>query len=791
MGLLDRIRTVANGAARPQAVPAAGVTDLIAEGNALEDQGRPREALQCYDTVIAREPDLARAHLNRGNALLSLNDVSGATDAYERAVTLEPDLAGAHFNLGNALMRSGRFEIAMSAYRRALELRPDFRDAEVALGVAQHDAGQLDEAEASYRRVLAIEPGYAEVHSNLGHILASLGRLEEAEASYRRALEIKPAYVKAVRGLGDVLNMQGRVEDAAATLREALAVDPGAATVHNDLGNVLQQLGMFDEALASYARAIEIDPRYVEAHSNAGCVHLRCGRIREAIECQRRAIAIKPGFAEAHFNLANALREGGRPGEAIASYRRALAIKPESAIGYVGLGGVQNDTGSLREAQASLRHALEIDPEMQEAHTSLLFCMSHDESVTPEVLYEEHRRFGDRFEAPRRADWPVHPNARDPERRLRIGFVSGDLRAHPVAYFIEPLLPYLTGAKGLSLHAYSNHAEDDAVSHRLRRHFHDWKSVALLSDDRLAALVSRDAIDVLIDLSGHTARNRLLTFARKPAPIQASWMGYPGTTGLEAMDYYFADEQFLPLAEFASQFTEKLVHLPASVAFLPEPVAPPVASLPALANGHLTFGSFNRLSKMSPSVIALWSRILRALPDARLVLGAMPQDGRYGQLVDRFLAEGIAQERLTFHVRSDIARYLSLHNRVDVCLDTFPYAGGTTTAHALWMGVPTLTLAGSTPAGRQGAAILGQAGLGDYVAHDADDYVRKAVDLATDRQGLAAIRATLRARCEAAPNRRPEVVAAAVERALRTMWKRWCAGQKPEAFAVSLDKFGH
>ena len=609
-----------------------------------------------------------------------------------------------------------------------------------------------------------------------------MGRWDDAEASFRRALEIKPAYVKAVRGLGDVLWMQGKPDAAVASYRQALTVDGGGATVYNDLGNVLQQLGLLNEALASYASALAIDPRFVEAHSNAGRAHLHGGRIREAIDCQRQAIDIKPGFAEAHFNLANALRDGGRLGEAIASYRRALAIKPEFAIGYAGLGDVQKDTGSLREAQASFRRALEIDPELQDAHTSLLFCMSHDETVTPEVLFAEHRRFGDRFEQPLRAGWPAHRNARDPERPLRVGFVSADLRAHPMSYFIEPLLQHLVGDGSLSLHAYSNHIEEDAVTQRLRPHFRNWRRVAGVADERVAELIAEDGIDVLIDLSGHTSGNRLRVFARKPAPLQVSWLGYPGTTGLLAMDYYFGDAHFLPLAEFGSQFTERLVHLPALAPFLPDAGAPPVNALPALANGYLTFGSFNRPSKLRPVVVASWSQVLRALPDARMLIGGMPQDGQPDELAACFAREGVAGDRLDFHVRAApqptsissarrrLPRHVSLFRRHD---DRACAVDGRSHADHCRQ----------SPAGRQGVAILGQVGLQEFVVTDAADFVRKGIALAGDLPALAALRAGMRARCEGAPHRRPEVVADGVNRALRIMWRRWCAGQPAESFA--------
>jgi predicted O-linked N-acetylglucosamine transferase (SPINDLY family) len=374
---------------------------------------------------------------------------------------------------------------------------------------------------------------------------------------------------------------------------------------------------------------------------------------------------------------------------------------------------------------------------------------------------------------------------------LQIGFVSADLRHHPVASFVEPLLARLAMHSTLSLHAYYNHAVEDVATKRLRGYFSQWHAIANLSDAALAQKIADDGIDILIDLSGHTGSNRLLCFARKPAPVQASWIGYPGTTGLRAMDYYLADRYFLPPGVFDSQFTEKLVYLPANAPFLPDEAAPPVNALPALSNGFVTFGSFNRISKLSRSAIALWSRLLRALPDARMLLGGMPREGEYDSLIGLFVQEGIARERLRFHSRCSTADYLALHHQVDMCLDTFPYAGGTTTNHALWMGVPTLTLAGRTVPGRQGAALLGQVGLEAFVATDAADFQDKGLHWAGDLAALAEVRAGLRARIEQSPIRHPDVIAAGLERAFRIMWQHWCARLPAKSFEVSPSAMDH
>ena len=283
----------------------------------------------------------------------------------------------------------------------------------------------------------------------------------------------------------------------------------------------------------------------------------------------------------------------------------------------------------------------------------------------------------------------------------------------------------------------------------------------------------------------------MLTFARKPAPVQASWMGYPGTTGLRAMDYYVADRFFLPHEQFAGQFTEELVYLPANAPFMPSEAAPAVNALPAVRNGYLTFGSFNRSSKISRSVIALWGQLLRASPDSRMLLGGLPEEGKYDTLIQWFAQEGIARERLSFHARSGMDRYLGLHHQVDICLDTFPYSGSTTTLHALWMGVPTLTLAGGTPAGRTGASILGHVGLGAFVTHDAEEFVRQGVSWAGKLEGLSEIRAGLRERFANSALGRPALVAAGLERAMRIMWRRWCDGVPPGALDVSDTQIDH
>jgi protein O-GlcNAc transferase len=616
------------------------------------------------------------------------------------------------------------------------------------LSVVLERQGKTDASIQAIQSAVSLSPAGAEVRFNLANLLRLNDRLAEAETCYREALAIKPDYGDAHLNLGITLKAEGRAEQAELCYRRALQIDPDNVPAHSNLAIVLWHLGQLDEAESHYRRAIEIEPNRAELHSNLASLLIRRGRLAESEASCRAALLLKPGLSEAWNNLGDTLQTAGRNREAIDAYRRAIQIKSS----------------------------------YPEAHSNLLFCLSHDESLAPERLLAAHVEFGRHFEAPVRALWPLHGNSRDPDRRLNVGFVSGDLREHAVAFFLEPLLPHLAGHSGLSLHAYSNSFIEDAVTLRLRGSFARWRRIADIPEPALAAQIQADAIDILIDLSGHTNGNRLLTFARKPAPVQASWIGYPGTTGLEAMDYYLGDRFFLPFAGFASQFTEKIVHLPAVSPFLPAQEAPPVNPLPALTNGYLTLASFNRPGKLSRAVIGLWSRLLVAVPDARMLIGALPLDGDHSTLLKWFADEGVGAERLRLLPRSSMPEYLARHHQVDFCLDAFPYGGCTTTSHALWMGVPTLSAEGATPAGREGTTFLNHLGLEDFIAADANDFVRKGLALASQPDRLARLRAGLRERLECSALGHPEAIAEGLACALRKMWRRWCAGLPPEAF---------
>ncbi|MBI3370699.1 MAG: tetratricopeptide repeat protein [Betaproteobacteria bacterium] len=617
-------------------------------------------------------------------------------------------------------------------------------------GIAAEDSGASAQALQCYRQAIEADPGFAPAHMNLGIALQAAEDLAGAIASYRSAITLDRGYAAAHYNLAMARLSVGQYAEAEDDFRMALRLRAEFPEAWVGLAEALGALGRDNEALAALENAVRQRKDYAGALLNTGGLLQKMGRLSEAEAIHRRTLKLKPDYTEAHDILGHVLLSLGRVSEAMACHRRALELKP----GF------------------------------HEAYSNLLFCLSHDENVSAQALYAEHRRFGEIFETPLRSSWPPHPNSRDPERGLQIGFVSGDLRDHAAGRFIEPMLVQLARYPRISLHAYSNHAIEDNVTRRLRRQVSQWHRIAGLSDQAVAQAIRDDGIDVLVDLSGHSAGHRLLSFARRPAPVQASWIGYPGTTGLLAMDYYLADRFLLPPGQFDDQFTERIVRLPAWASYLPPESAPPVGPLPALSNGIVTFGSFNRPSKLSESVIALWAQLLRASPGARMLLAAMPGDGSVDALAGWFAREGIAPERLDFHARCGMDAYLAMHQQVDLCLDTFPYSGSTTTYHALWMGVPTLTLAGRTLPGRLSAGALGHLGLEGFVAHDAADFVLKGRSWASKVSALAALRAGLRGRFEQSLLCRPGAVAAGVGSALRSMWRRWCAGLPAESFEV-------
>lgn len=635
---------------------------------------------------------------------------------------------------------------------------------------------------ARCRKALLRHPNVASLHDELGTNLAILEQYDAAESAFIKAIELVPAS-DTMCAYGELLAKTKRHAEAIQIWQTALLHDSDNRSIYNYLGLAFQETGELDQALEAHRQMLRLSPGNAVAHNNIGSLLQMQNRFHAALESYHHALLAAPDFDLAHLNIGSCLMQLGWYDAAMSIFRDTIKLNPALLAAYINLAVMQNKLGMLEEAIDTCQQLLAIDPSRADVHSNMLFIQSHNMHLDAAALFGMHQRFAQQFETSWRNTWPQHGNERDPDRRLRIGFVSADLNRHAVMNFFGPILDHLAHASTLELVIYCNNNVSDSVTAQLRETVPLWHDVKQLSDAALAQQIQDDGIDILIDLSGHTAYNRLPVLARKPAPLQLTWIGYPMTTGLQAMDYYLTDRFYSPPGLLDDQFTEKLLRLPATVPFMPEQNAPAVSMAPCQHNGYITFGSFNRSNKIHPAVIKHWSDLLKAVPDAKMVMGGMPSDQVSVSMREAFVKEGIASERLSFYLQTNMQDYLSLHRLVDVCLDTFPYAGGTTTSHALWMGVPTLTMTGTTLPSRVGANILGHAGLVDFIAQDKTDFLQKGMAIASKLDQLSALRSSMRTRMSNSALGQPALIAAGLDNAMRQIWQRWCAGLPP----ASLD----
>lgn len=726
-------------ARRRKSPEAAEVAALIA----LFEQGRFAEGVSLARAMTDEFPKHGFGWKVLGALLRSQGDSAGALIPTEKSVKLLPNDAQALTNLGLVLSDLKRLKESASCHRRALAIDPHFADVHNNLGTTLKLQGRLAEAEVSYRQAFALKPDYAEAYNNLGVTLYELKRYGEAEAAYRQALAIQPNYVEAVNNLGNVLVKLLRHAEAETYLLQALVLRPAYADAHFNLARALNEVGRLDEAVSHFQQALALRPDFYEAQLNLGSVLGRLARFNEAEIYYRAILADDPNYADAYNNLGVTLRQQGR----------------------------------LAEAEASFRQALLLQPERPEIRSNLLFnlCCVAETSVADYL--DEARQYGallDCFSGEGFSAWS-YPLATE---RLRVGLVSGDLRNHAVGYWLECLIAHFD-ADRIELIAYPTTPDFDEMSARMAPYFSAWKPLIDLRDQDAARMIHADGVHILIDASGHTAWTRLSLFAWKPAPIQVSWLGFFASTGVSEMDYLLGDPYVTPETE-SHHFTETVWRLPESyLCFSPPSPFLEVLPLQAMTAGHVTFGCFNNLSKMNDAVVELWAKVLRAVPGSRLFLKTK-QLGDLDVLartVHRYAALGISRERLILEGSSPRAELLASYHRVDIALDPFPYPGGTTSAEAIWMGVPLIARRGDRFLSHMGETILHNTGLADWIADNDDDYVAKAVHFAGDINRLAAIRANLRQQALASPLFDAPRFARNFEAALWGMWQKWEAKQ--------------
>lgn len=664
---------------------------------------------------------IKKSSLNPGRTLqeaIHLHQAGRLDEAealYRKTLSVRPKEADALSLLASLYQQRGNFKPAIPLLQAAITLQPERADYHSNLGSAQRSAGERDKAIASFRKAISLQPGHLEAQFNLAMTLLDLGNLPAAASSFKKILQTKPTFIPAHEMLAQALIGQGHLTEALASYEQIVRLDPQRSAIFCEMGNILQAQGKLAEAVTAY----------------------------------EQALAISPDHAVAQNNLGNTLVKQGKLHAAMARYQEALRLNPDLGEAHVNLSWTYKEHGMIAEDVSCLRRYLERHPEDHRAHSDMLFSMNYDPIYTPERLLAEAKVWWQRH-TPSAGTTFSHP-PRPTGHALRIGFLSPDFREHPVGTFLLPLFKAIDKQQA-TLHCYAETLDRqmDSVSHCLRDLATSWSSTIGLSATEAAERIHQDQIDILIDLAGHSAGNRLDIMALQAAPRQVSWLGYVSTTGLPVIDYRLTDAVADPPGA-EPYYSETLLRLPDSFfCYEPPALAPDIGDLPSLANGYVTFGSLNNPNKITEEVIALWSRILARVSHSRLIMVGGPFVDEFikQHYLELFARHGVTADRLELLSTLPKPDYLQLHKTIDLALDPFPHNGHTITCHTLWMGVPVITLIGNRYAARMGASILTGIGLPELIAHSSEEYLQIALTLAQDLKQLATLRRTLRQRIQ-------------------------------------------
>jgi predicted O-linked N-acetylglucosamine transferase (SPINDLY family) len=773
-------------------------------------------ARQLYRKLLEADPQNGHVIHLLGTLYLQQGDGATALELIGRAKALMPGLAEVHANLGLALAANGRLDDAIAAYRSAIALRPNLAAAHNHLAMALAGKGQFPEAVIAMQRAITIDPRDARLHCNLGLVLVGQSKLDAAIESFQKTVAINPQQADAWNHLGMTLLVRGKgadAEDAIAALKQAHRLRPNNVSTFNQLMDLLRQhnhlneaiecakaavserkdsveavlnlslaltdAGDLEQALGFAEKAVALGPNEARAYLALGHVMGARKQVEQAIVAYEKAIALDPQFVNVYGNLANALRQAARIDDAITVCRRALGVRPDVAAVHVNLGVLYCDVGDVDAALTSVRKAIDLNPGVLGPYSGAAVMINYQVGATPEAILGAARRFEERFARPLSATNRPYGNDRSPDRRLRIGYVSADLYRHIVGRIALPIFrAHDRGA--FEVYVYSNVNAPDPFTQEIRACTDVWREIRRLSDEKVADLIRADKIDILIDLSVHTIDHRLLVFARKPTPVQVTHLGYPGTTGMTAMDYRLTDVYLDPPGEHDDWYAEKTYRLPHTFWCYEEiRPSPEVNPLPALTSGHVTFGCLNVLHKSNTGCFARWARVMTAVPGSRLIMLA-PAGSARERVLEFMVSQGIDKSRIEFVARQENMAYLSTYHRIDIGLDTLPYNGHTTSLDSYWMGVPVVTQMGTTVVGRAGFSQLSNLGLSELVARSDEEFVRIAVSLAGDLPRLAALRGELRKRMQDSPLMNARARTAEIESAYRQMWKKWCVAGPEE-----------
>ena len=748
----------------------------LGRGIVFGEQNRASDALIAFERALVLNPSMTEARIRTGNVLCGLRRYSDALAAFDKALTLKTDLVGALLGRGLALVGLNEYDAALAAFERVLAQRPDLALAWLCRGDACYELERFEDAAAAYDRALALIPDYAEAWIGRGNVFGRLQNNELALAAYDKVLALRPDLAAAWFGRGNVLRELKRIEEALSAYDRAIGLAPDLADAWLGRGKVLSQLDRHADAQIAYAKALDLKPDFAEAWLGRGDVLHEFVQYDEALAAFNRAIDLKPGLAEAWLGRADTLRRLAQYDEALTALDRAISIKPDFAEAWQIRGLALLDTRQEKEALAAFDKAILARPRFVEAISGRIFALDFVSGIGSDEQQKARTIWWQEIGAAVFERSQIHHlNTRDPDRRIRVGYVSADFRNHSAALGFRPVLLNHDKTQ-VEITCYSS-TPVDQLTEEFQRAADRWRDVIGKSDDDICAQIQADQIDILVDLSGHSAGNRLGVFARKPAPVQVTAWGHATGTGLPTIDYLFSDPVACPPGVRGS-FAEKIFDLPCLISIDPIPCAAAPLDPPALSNGYVTFGVFNRASKISDEAISLWALILQSLPGSKILLkhGGFDVESVRSRVLKKFSGHGVSGDRIAFLGATLRQDHLAAFNRVDISLDPFPMGGGISTWESLQMGVPVVAKLGNTIASRLGGAIVTSVGLGDWVSETADGYLATAVKYAAMPERLKALRVNLPAMISASAAGNSVTYTKAVETAYRQMWTGYCEG---------------
>uniref|UniRef100_A0A7N0RFV8 protein O-GlcNAc transferase n=1 Tax=Kalanchoe fedtschenkoi TaxID=63787 RepID=A0A7N0RFV8_KALFE len=773
--------------------------DALSFANILRSRNKFAEALVLYESVLEKDGTVVEAHIGKGICLQMQNMGRLAFESFSEAIRLDPQNACALTHCGILYKDEGRLVEAAESYQKARLADPLYKPASECLAIVLTDlgtslklAGNTQEGIQKYYEALKIDPHYAPAYYNLGVVYSEMMQYDTALTCYEKAALERPMYAEAYCNMGVIYKNRGDLESAIACYERCLAVSPNFEIAKNnmaialtDLGTKVKLEGDINQGVAFYKKALYYNWHYADAMYNLGVAY------GEMLKFDMLALSIKSNFSQSLNNLGVVYTVQGKMDAAASMIEKAIVANPTYAEAYNNLGVLYRDAGNIALAIEAYEQCLKIDPDSRNAGQNRLLAMNYIDEGDDDRLFEAHSDWGRRFTR-LYSQFTSWDNSKEPDRALVIGYVSPDYFTHSVSYFIEAPLAFhdYTNYKVV---VYSGVVKADAKTNRFREKVlkkgGTWREVYGIDEKRVASMVREDKIDILVELTGHTANNKLGMMACRPAPVQVTWIGYPNTTGLPTIDYRLTDSWADP-PDTRQKHVEELVRLPKCfLCYIPSPEAGPVSPAPALSNGFVTFGSFNNLAKITPKVLEIWAKILRAVPNSRLVVKCKP-----------FCCDSIRQRFLTTleqlgleSLRVDLLPLILLnhdhmqaYSLMDISLDTFPYAGTTTTCESLYMGVPCITMAGSVHAHNVGVSLLNNVGLGYLVAKNEDEYVQLALQLARDITALSKLRMSLRELMAKSPVCDGQNFTLGLESAYRNMWHRYCNGDVPSSKNLEL-----